>query len=205
MLLGDRSLALVRASSDRLFESVPHWLYEGDTPLHLAAAVTHRAIVAALLAAGADAAAVNRRGATPLHYACDPRPNTGSWDPDEQAAVIDLLVRAGAPVNIADLNGATALHRAVRARGVAAVQALLAHGADANARSPRSGATPLHLALTGSGASGTAGTKREQQEIVVALVNAGASVSAPDGRGKTALDLARTDELRASLRNAPGS
>ena len=40
----------------------------GDTPLHIAAAVGHVSLVSALLAAGADANAVNEHGATPLHH-----------------------------------------------------------------------------------------------------------------------------------------
>lgn len=168
-LAADPTLASVRATKDRFFDGL-HWLYVGDTPLHLAAAALLPRVVEALLAAGSDVAAVNRRGATALHYACDPRPHgAGVWDPARQVRVIDLLAGAGAPVSLPDAGGATPLHRAVRARGVAAVQCLLSHGADVNARLKKGGSTPMHLALTGSGAGGTAGTADEQQQIIAAL------------------------------------
>lgn len=168
LLAQDSSLVAARAPEDRLFESI-HWLYAGDTPLHLAAAALQPDVVSALLAAGADAAAINRRGATALHYACDPRPRLGVWDPQKQVRIIDLLVSAGAPVNLPDQGGATPLHRAVRARGAAAVRCLLSHGADVRARLKKSGSTPLDLAMTGSGASGTAGTADEQKQIIALL------------------------------------
>lgn len=167
------SMASVRASKDRLFDRIPHWLYAGDTPLHLASAALQPDVVSALLAAGSDAAAVNRRGATALHYACDPRPHSGGvWDPAGQVRIIDLLVNAGAPVSLPDRGGATPLHRAVRARSAAAVRCLLSHGADVRARLKKSGSTPLDVARTGSGASGTAGARDDQQQIIAALLAA---------------------------------
>lgn len=169
LLAEDASLALVRATKDRLFDEL-HWLYVGDTPLHLASAALEPEMVAALLAAGSDVAAVNRRGATPLHYACDPRPNGSVWHPAHQVRVIDMLVAAGAPVSLPDRGGATPLHRAVRARSSAAVRCLLAHGADVRARLKKGGSTPLDLAMTGSGAGGTAGAQEEQQQIIEALL-----------------------------------
>ena len=55
----------------------PHWLYVGDTPLHLAAASLRGRAARLLLRHGGDPNATNRRRATPLHYACDPRPQSG--------------------------------------------------------------------------------------------------------------------------------
>ena len=66
-----------RASRDTLVETIPHWLYAGDTALHLAAAGLWTGVVDLLLESGADPNAENRRGARPLHYACDPRPKMG--------------------------------------------------------------------------------------------------------------------------------
>jgi ankyrin repeat protein len=63
---------------------------------------------------------VNRRGATALHYACDPRPLSRTWDPVAQRRVIEPLVSVGATVGQPDHGGATPLHRAVRARSPAA-------------------------------------------------------------------------------------
>lgn len=168
LLAEDASLALVRATKDRFFDGL-HWLYAGDTPLHLASAALQPEMVAALLAAGSDVTAVNRRGATPLHYACDPRPRGEVWHPANQVRVIDALVAAGAPVSLSDKGGVTPLHRAVRARSPAAVRCLLSHGADVCARLKKGGSTPMNLALTGSGAGGTAGAQDEQQQIIEAL------------------------------------
>lgn len=202
LLAESSSIALFRASKDRLFESIPHWLYAGDTPLHLASAALQPEVVSALLVMGGDPAAINRRGATPLHYACDPRPQIGVWDPARQVRIIDLLVRAGTPVSLPDRGGATPLHRAIRARSAAAVRCLLSHGADVNARSKERGSTPLHLAVTGSGASGTADTRDEQQQIIVALLESGANPSATDWRGRTVLALARSEEVQRFLASA---
>src|SRR5690349_24938044 len=107
-----------------------HWLYRGDTPLHLAAAGLRYDTARALLAAGTPVDAVNRRGAAALHYACDPRPLSSRWDPDTQRRLVGLLVSAGATVDRPDRGGVTPLHRAVRARSPAAVAALLSAGAD---------------------------------------------------------------------------
>jgi hypothetical protein len=70
-------LSALRVVQDHLVETIPHWLYVGDTPLHLAAAALRVKAAKLLLASGADANAQNRRGATPLHYVCDPRPESG--------------------------------------------------------------------------------------------------------------------------------
>src|SRR5215475_16012990 len=70
-------IAQARVADERLVNEIPHQLYVGDTALHLAAAALRPLAVEALIDAGADANAGNRRGATPLHYACDARPNAG--------------------------------------------------------------------------------------------------------------------------------
>src|SRR5262249_14219430 len=152
-----------------LVTELPHMLYRGDTPLHLAAAGLRYDAVRALLAAGAPVDAVNRRGATVLHYACDPRPSSATWDPPAQRRIIELLVSRGAAVDRPDRDGVTALHRAVRARSPEAVAALLAAGADPRAATKKAGSTALHLAVAPSGASGTAKTDALQIEIVLML------------------------------------
>src|SRR3954471_12169134 len=97
VLRSDPLAATKRATRDVLVDSIPHWLYAGDTPLHLAAAALQLASVEVLVGANADPNAANRRGATPLHYACDPRPDSrGSGTSAEQGAVIELLVGHGA-------------------------------------------------------------------------------------------------------------
>ena len=74
--------AAAQRMDDGLFVTeVTHLLYPGDTPLHLAAAGLRHDAARALLSAGTPVNAVNRRGATALHYACDPRPSSPTWDP----------------------------------------------------------------------------------------------------------------------------
>jgi ankyrin repeat protein len=149
--------AAQRMDEDLFVPELPHQLYRGDTPLHLAAAGLRYDAARALLAAGAPVNAVNRRGATALHYTCDPRPLSPTWDPPAQRRLIDLLISAGATVDHPDRGGVTPLHRAVRARSPAAVAALLSAGASPRAATAKAGSTPLHLAVAPTGASGTAG------------------------------------------------
>jgi hypothetical protein len=57
----------------RLYQSkIVHWIYAGDTALHLAAAGHRVELVRLLLAAGADPnSAENHRHSGPLHYAAE--------------------------------------------------------------------------------------------------------------------------------------
>src|SRR5688572_5862962 len=73
LLQVDSSLVALQISKARLYEKeIVHWLYAGDTPLHLAAAGYRVEIVRLLLAAGADPnAMMNHRASGPLHYAAD--------------------------------------------------------------------------------------------------------------------------------------
>lgn len=198
-LSSEPELARVRVEADRLVESIPHWLYVGDTALHLAASALDPAATGALLNAGADAQATNRRRATALHYACDPRPADGT-EPTRQTRVIELLLAHGADGDAPDAGGATPLHRAVRARSPAAVRALLAGGASVTARLRPRGVTPLHLAVRSTGAGGTRGALDEQVAIVALLLEAGADPHAEDAAGLTPIDAARSPRVVAALR-----
>ena len=153
----------------------------------------------ALLAAGTPVNGVNRRGATALHYACDARPLSPTWDPAAQRRVIELLVSAGAAVDQPDRGGVTALHRAVRARSPAAVAALLSAGADPRAATTKAGSTPLHLAVAPTGASGTAGAGELQLEIVRMLLAAGATLADVDRNGVAVADRIQSQALRNEL------
>jgi ankyrin repeat protein len=191
--------AAQRMDEDLLVAEVPHWLYRGDTPLHLAAAGLRYAAARALLAAGTPVNAVNRRGATALHYACDPRPLSPTWDPDAQRRIIELLVSGGATVDLPDRGGVTPLHRAVRARSPAAVAALLSAGADPRAATGKAGSTPLHLAVAPTGAGGTAGAGELQLEIVRMLLAAGATLTDVDRHGVAVADRIQSQSLREAL------
>lgn len=159
-----------RSARPWFLAGVQHYVYGGDTALHVAAATYQHAIARSLLSAGADVRARNRRGQEPLHYAADGVPGSEGWDPKAQAATIERLIAAGADPNAGDAGGVTPLHRAVRTRCAAAVEALLAGGADPR-RKTDNGSTPARLAklTTGRGGSGSPEAKAEQAEIVALL------------------------------------
>src|SRR5215470_12840256 len=112
----DKELASRLISKAKLYQSkIFHWIYVGDTALHLAAAGYRVEIVKALLKAGADVnAAQNMRKSSPLHYAADGFITGPVWDAKRQVATLRCLLEHGADIHLADKNGATALHRAVR-------------------------------------------------------------------------------------------
>jgi ankyrin repeat protein len=189
-----------QVSTDVLVEAIPHSLYVGDIPLHLAAAALKPKVIELLLESGSDPNTKNRRAATPLHYACDARPSAGgTWDPAAQVAVIALLVGHGADLDAGDRGGATPLHRAVRARSVNAVRKLLEVGARTDCRLRSRGSTPLHLAAQSTGASGTAGTLDSQLEIIELLRKFAADFSAVDNEQRTARDWATVARVAEAL------
>ncbi len=149
------------------FDEIGHYVYAGDTALHVAAASYQGRIASKLIAMGADVRCRNRRGAEPLHYAADGVPGSHAWKPNAQAAIVTRLIEEGADPNALDKSGVTPLHRAVRTRCAAAVNALLEGGADPR-RKNGNGSTPMQLATqnTGRGGSGTAEAKAQQEQIV---------------------------------------
>ena len=157
-------------------DDIGHYVYAGDSALHIAAAAHSPPLVTALTAAGADVGATNRRGASPLHYAVDGGPNSAAWDPDAQAETVRCLLEAGADPNAVDRGGVTPLHRAIRNRCAAAVEVLLTSGADARRPNGR-GSTPQQLAqwTTGKGGSGTDAAKEQQARIQRLLEEHGAA------------------------------
>jgi hypothetical protein len=162
------------ASKQSFFEKIGHYMYEGDTALHIAAAAYQARIVEELIARGADVRARNRRGAEPLHYAVDGGPGLPAWKPRVQTMIIARLIRAGADSNAVDKSGVAPLHRAIRNRSAAAVRALIESGADP--RTPnRNGSTPLLLATqnSGRGGSGSPEAKAQQEEILRILMEHG--------------------------------
>ncbi len=180
------------------FEQIRHFLYAGDTALHMAAAGFRTKIVRNLIDLGADCSARNRHGAQPLHYAAD----TNRWDPIAQTASIEGLLGAGADPNAMDRFGVTPLHRAVRTRGAAAVGALLSQGADPRKQN-KNGSTPLHLAVqnTGRGGSGTGHAREQQKQIILALLQHGASLDDKDGKGKTVAQAATAGWIQDFLKD----
>src|SRR5262245_10656532 len=129
---------------------------DGTTALHWAAHQGDADAVDLLLRAGAQSAA-NRYGATPLALAAA----------NGNGAVVERLLKAGADPDTAAPGGETVLMTAARAGRLDAVRALLAHGADVDAREATRGQTALMWAA----AEGHA-------EVVRALVGAGADMRA---------------------------
>ena len=167
----DRDLASRPICEAKLYQSeIFHWIYVGDTALHLAAAGYRVEIARLFLTAGASPKAVmNHRRSGPLHYAADGYIYGPAWDEKRQVKTIMRLVAAGAEANAQDKNGAAPLHRAVRTRCAAAVQSLLQAGADPTLRN-KSGSTPFHLAVqaTGRGGSGTKEAIAAQHHLAAA-------------------------------------
>jgi len=110
---------------------------DGVTALHWAARHGDAEMIAALVAAGANARAATSFGAfTPLHLAAE----RGA------APIVKALLTAGAPVDARTSTGATALMFAAASGDTASIAALLDKQADVNARETDRLQTPLIFA-----------------------------------------------------------
>jgi len=188
-------------ATDFFFTEIAHYLYAGDTALHMAAAAFQRPIAKLLVVHGADCHAKNRRGAQSLHYAAD----ANHWEPEAQAETIVYLLSVGADPNAFDKSGVAPLHRAVRTRSLPAVRALLDGGADPKLAN-KAGSTPLHLAVltTGRGGSGSEQARQQQTGIIKLLLERGASPKDKDGRGKQVSQAATSEWIRSLLIGGSG-
>jgi ankyrin repeat protein len=188
-----------REAKTFFFTQISHYLYAGDTALHMAAAAFRRPMARLLVSRGADCRARNRRGAEPLHYAAD----ANRCEPRSQADVIQYLISIGADPNAVDRSGVAPLHRAVRTRSLPAVRALLDGGANPK-QSNKAGSTPLHLAVqtTGRGGSGSDEARRQQAGIIRLLLERGASPTDRDARGKPVYQAATGAWVRTLLSEA---
>lgn len=146
--------------------SIIHWIYTGDTILHVLAAA-HR--FTRIKFADRYKSIVNdnrnRRKATPLHYAADAIVDSDYYNSVYQRNTIKNLVRLGAAVNALDANGATPLMRAVRCRSYVAVVALVEMGAAING-SDKIVLLKLARVAAGRGFSGMVKAKVNQQKII---------------------------------------
>jgi tankyrase len=120
-------------------------------------------------------------------------------NPSEQRKQIIKLLKAGADIHATDKNGVTLLHHAVRFRSPAAVKTLIERGANVNQACRRNGSTPLHRAVTQTGAPGTAGRGDAAKEVIKLLLAAGADPAIKNKLGKKPADYVKDAELRSLL------
>jgi ankyrin repeat protein len=142
--------------------------YAGATPLHCAAASGYLAVVKLLLEHKADENAKTRGGCTPLYAAAD----------FNRLEVVKLLLAHHADPNLAAIDG-TPLGMAVRKQNVETVKALLAAGANVNAKGVlmvRGLAAPLAFAA-----------RSGNVELLRFLLQNKADVNIEDDFGKTPL------------------
>lgn len=202
LLKQNPALATRLIDTAHLYQSlIFHWIYVGDTALHLAAAGYRVEIAADLIKAGANPnAASNHRLGAPLHYAADGYITGPVWDAKRQVKMITGLLKAGAIIDQQDKNGATPLHRAVRTRCADAVRCLFDAGCDPLMQN-NSGSTPFHLAVqnTGRGGSGSDEAKTAQRQIIAEFLKRGISPALKDGNGKSILESARSQHIRDLL------
>lgn len=135
-----------------------------ETPLHLAAAAGHAETCALLLQHRAEPNARTRQGRTPLHQA---------------AARGRLLPLEGADLHARDEDDRNALHLACLHGHRAVAAWLLEQGLDVDDASNALKETPLLLAAQGG-----------HEELLEALLDAGARLDAVDWNGRNALHLA---------------
>ena len=143
------------------------------TPLHKAMRSNNpTAMLAPLVAAGAEMNARDDFGNTPLHW------GTEQDDP----TLIKALIAAGTNPKVRDKWGITPLASAAYYGNPSVVIALLDAGADPNARDVR-GATPLHQVAK----------YNRNPAVIVALLDAGSDPALRDADGATPLHYAALD------------
>ncbi|APZ92982.1 ankyrin repeat domain-containing protein [Fuerstiella marisgermanici] len=120
-------------------------------------------------------------------------------EPADQHRRLVIAIQSGADIHAADKNGVTALHHAVRFRNPTAVKTLIQHGANVNQACRRNGSTPLHRAVTQTGAPGTAGKAQAAKEIIELLLAAGADPSIANKTGKKPAQYVTDAALEALL------
>ena len=132
-----------------------------DAPLVAAVKSGNRAAALALLQQKVNVNVADANGATPLHYAAY----------QEDADLVDRLLKAGAKASVANQLGSTPISEAAAVGNAAIIKLLLRAGADANTRNPE-GQTPLMVAA-----------RTGRVEAAKALLDAGADVNAVEQWG----------------------
>ncbi len=96
-----------------------------------------------------------------------------------------LLLERGADAKLKTSAGTTLLHEAALGGSAEVVALIIAYGVDLHTPDTETGATPLHMAASFNRA-----------DAVKALLKAGADRNRRDSKGRTALDLARSNEYK---------
>ncbi len=151
------------------------------TPLHMAVGLDNPVMITRLVELGANPDARNENGSTPLHWAAFF---------NQSPRVIAELIEAGADPNARDKGEATPLHDAAYNANLDVIAELIQAGADVNARDDREGKTALHIAAT----------KADNPDVITMLLDAGADGSARTYHGKSAWDLAQSNEALRGTR-----
>lgn len=184
----------------------------GRSPLHCIARYGEKAarLVEILVRAGADPNAVDYDGHAPLHIACgatgDDFCSAGCADEDDDeegeggherfVAFASALLQHGADVNIVSTMGVglTALVRAACERNFQIATWLLRHGADLERRD-KDGRTPV-MVVAGLDNINIA------PAAVWYFVKQGAALHKRDRAGRSILDIARSNEVKAVISDA---
>ena len=122
-------------------------------------------------------------------------------DSADQRRRLIALLKAGADIHATDNNGVSALHHAVRFRSPIAARTLIEYGANVNQVCRKSGSTPLHRAVTTTGAPSTAGKRHEAVEIIRLLIAAGADPSIANKSGRKPADYVKDDAIKSLLKS----
>ncbi|HWF08562.1 MAG TPA: ankyrin repeat domain-containing protein [Bryobacteraceae bacterium] len=149
-------------------------LTTGTTPMVRAAKAGDTAVMAMLLAKGADPKLATRNGINPLMAAA----GLGSKEEDavgrkktekEIIDSIDLCLKAGVDLNAVDSRGQTALHGAAQKGWDQVVQYLADHGAKLTVKDQK-GLTPVDAAMGREGGLGFDNTTGDVHESTAALL-----------------------------------
>ncbi len=151
---------------------------DGKAPIHIAADNKYLIAVTLLAKSGADVNIMSFDGQTPL---------TQCIENNDDLSAEALINEFGADVETRDLSGMTPLLIAARVGRLSVVRALLKKSAHVDAVNDM-GCSALHLAAHFS-----------HQEIVKALLGAGANAALADKDGKTAADFAELQMIKKLL------
>ena len=144
---------------------------KGFTPLHRACYSGHLNIVEWLLNCGADINAQDQiKGYTPAFHAYI----------KNNFVIVEFLINNNANIAVPNKNGYTPLHEICRLGDTDAIDFLINHGADVNAKDSKDGNTPLHIACS----------KGKLESVKLLIKQHNADINSTNNYGRTPLQLA---------------